>query len=49
MKPEEIKGAIVCEESQAITIAFRELDFKFDSCDLQDCRIRMVLIFMRGI
>lgn len=37
MNKKDITGAIVCEESQAITIAFRNLGFKFDSCDLQDC------------
>jgi len=37
MKKEDIKILVACEESQAITIAFRELGFTAYSCDIQDC------------
>ena len=32
-----MKILIACEESQAVTIAFRKLGFEAYSCDLQDC------------
>ena len=32
-----IDGIISCEESQEVTMAFRELGHDFFSCDLQDC------------
>lgn len=36
-KPEEIYILVGCEESQAITIAFRRLGFQAFSCDLLPC------------
>jgi hypothetical protein len=36
-KPEDIKILVGCEESQSVTIAFRERGFEAYSCDLQDC------------
>lgn len=37
MKPEEIYILVGCEESQAVTIAFRKRGFMAFSCDIQDC------------
>lgn len=37
MEPSEINILVGCEESQAVTIAFRELGFNAYSNDLQDC------------
>lgn len=37
MKPEDIYILIGCEESQAVTIAFRVLGFQAFSCDIQEC------------
>ena len=36
-RPEEINVLIACEESQAVTIAFRKRGFNAFSCDIQDC------------
>jgi len=36
-QPHEINILVGCEESQAVTIAFRELGFNAFSCDLEDC------------
>ena len=38
MKPSRINILIACEESQAITLAFRERGFNAFSCDIQRCR-----------
>lgn len=37
MKPEDIYILVGCEESQAVTIAFRERGFQAFSCDLLPC------------
>jgi hypothetical protein len=37
MKAEDFKGIIGCEESQAVTLAFRERGFNFFSNDIKDC------------
>ncbi len=37
MKPSDIEITVACEESQAVTIAFRQLGFIATSCDLQPC------------
>lgn len=37
MKKEDIKVLVACEESQAVTIAFRHLGIQAFSCDIQEC------------
>lgn len=37
MRPQEIYILVACEESQAVTIAFRERGFNAFSCDIKNC------------
>jgi hypothetical protein len=37
IEPKNIRVLVACEESQAVTIAFRELGFEAFSCDIQPC------------
>lgn len=38
-QPSDYNIAVLCEESQEVTKAFRKMGFNAFSCDLQDCRI----------